>query len=94
MIASAVAANVVAPRTTQQFGPGDPVTQTDLAGALSRAGLIKVPATSSPQAQLQALYNSVLQGVTKVTGTILPQLTGSLTRAEAAEIIFMALRTR
>lgn len=70
IIEAATAANLVVPRSATQFGSDDPVTQTDLAGALSRAGLTKTAGTSSPQP------------------------TGSLTRAEAARMIFMALPNR
>jgi hypothetical protein len=70
MIAAATAANVIAARSARQFGPGDAVTQTDLTGALSRAG------------------------ITNGAGTTEKQPSGSLTRAEAARIIFAALPNR
>jgi uncharacterized membrane protein YgcG len=70
MIAAATAASVVAPRSAQQFGPGDAVTPTDLAGALSRAGLAKGAGMTEQQAA------------------------GSMTRAEAARVIFAALQNR
>jgi len=70
MIAAATAGNVVAPRSAQQFGPGDAITAADLAGALSRAGLAKGAGTTEQQAA------------------------GSMTRAEAARMIFAALQNR
>jgi len=49
MIEASTNANLVVPRSAQQFGPDDPVTQTELAEALSRAGLTKTAGTSSPR---------------------------------------------
>jgi S-layer homology domain len=48
MIAASTAANLVAPRSTNQFGLNDPVTRADLAATLSRAGLTKAAGTSAP----------------------------------------------
>ena len=49
MISSAIAAKAVVPRSAQEFGANDPITQADLTSALSSAGLTKTTGATSSQ---------------------------------------------